>query len=190
MVLATVLMQGLPLIVDALGGALGQINNPIAQAAARALGETGTALQTGAITPEAQAEANRHLERMTELAQQEQTEALSQVNESLRAEVSSSDAYVRRMRPTFGYLVAITWTAQMLAVAYVIIFKTETASVVVDAVESLSTIWSVALSVLGLYVYKRSEEKRAGQVLDNKTAAQGIVPVPVRKPAQGARFND
>lgn len=183
MALAPILIQGLPLIVEALSGALSRINNPVAQAAAKALSETGDALLTGAISPEAQAEANRHLERMAELEQQEQQVALSQVNESLRAEVASSDAYVRRMRPTFGYLVAFTWSVQMLAVAYVIVFETEAASVVVDAVESLSTIWSVALSVLGLYVYKRTSEKKA--VKPPMTAAvkpASPTPKPARKP--------
>jgi len=41
------------------------------------------------------------------------------------------------------------------------VFDTIHAPVVFNAVESLSAIWTVALSVLGLYVYKRSDEKRA-----------------------------
>lgn len=187
MALPALLLQGLPLIVDVLGGALGKINNPAAQAAAKALSETADALLTGAISPEAQAEANRHLERMAELEQKGEEIALTQVNESLRAEVASNDAYVRRMRPTFGYLVAITWSLQMIAVAYVIVFKTETASVVVDAVESMSTIWSVALSVLGLYVYRRSDEKKAATTkLKQEAIAVKRIPTPATKP----KFND
>lgn len=64
------------------------------------------------------------------------------------------------MRPTFGYLIAVTWAAQMLALAYVIVFETGKASLVIEAMESLGTIWAVGLSVLGIYVYKRSEEKK------------------------------
>jgi hypothetical protein len=64
------------------------------------------------------------------------------------------------MRPTFGYLIAITWAAQMLALAYVIVFETSKASIVIEAMESLGTIWAVGLSVLGIYVYKRSEDKK------------------------------
>jgi Holin of 3TMs, for gene-transfer release len=86
--------------------------------------------------------------------------ALSEVNQSIRAESASPDAYVRRMRPTFGYLMAITWAAQMLALAYVVVFETEKARTVLEGMESLSTIWAVGLSVLGIYVYKRSEEKK------------------------------
>lgn len=67
---------------------------------------------------------------------------------------------MRRMRPTFGYLMAVTWAAQMLAIAYVIVFETAQAGVVMSAMASLSAIWAVGLSVLGIYVYKRSEDKK------------------------------
>ena len=101
-----------------------------------------------------------HIEKIAELEASERKVALEQINQSLREEVGSDDVYVRRMRPTFGYLIAITWAAQMLALAYVIIFETEKASIVIEAMESLGTIWAVGLSVLGVYVYKRSEDKK------------------------------
>jgi len=97
---------------------------------------------------------------MAELEASERKVALEQINESLRSEVASQDPYVRRMRPTFGYLIAVTWAAQMLALAYVIVFETSKASLVIEAMESLGTIWAVGLSVLGIYVYKRSEDKK------------------------------
>ncbi len=67
---------------------------------------------------------------------------------------------MRRMRPTFGYIMAITWRVQMLALAYTIITEPDKAGVIVSSMESLSMIWSVGLSVLGIYVYKRSEDKK------------------------------
>lgn len=185
--LETVLARiGLPLLMEVVSGALGRINHPVAQAASKALGETQQAITQGLISPEAAAEANRHLEKMTELQQQAVNMALSEVNQSLRVEVSSSDPYVRRMRPTFGYLMAVTWTVQMLSLAYVIVFDTANASVVLDAISSLSAIWTVALSVLGIYVYKRSEEKTVS-VADPVSLKSGVTvaPKPLRKP-----FND
>lgn len=185
--LETILAKlGLPLLMEVVGGALGKIDSPIAQNASKVLSETQKALAEGLISPEAAKEANRHLERMTELAQAERSDAIVQVNESLRAEVASSDPYVRRMRPTFGYLMAITWTAQMLAIAYIIIFDTNHASLVLNAVESLSTIWGIALSVLGIYVYKRSDEKRPIVQISDVQPIQ--TPSPARKP-QGS-FNN
>jgi hypothetical protein len=185
--LETILAKlGLPLLMEVVGGALGKIDNPLAQNASKALADTQKALAEGLISPEAAKEGNRHLERMTELAQQERNDALEQVNQSLRTEVSSEDPYVRRMRPTFGYLMAVTWTCQMLALAYVIVFDTGRAGLVLNAVESLSTIWTVALSVLGIYVYKRSEEKRPPVMADVPAPVSVDAPVPARKP----HFND
>ncbi len=151
---------GLPILVSVIGGALGRVNNPVAQNAADALNNFETALAGGVISAEQMAEANRHAEKMAELKAREYETAMSEINQSLRAEAGSSDAYVRRMRPTFGYLMAVTWTAQMLGLAYVVIFETEKAPAVLDGMEALSTIWGVGLSVLGIYVYKRSEEKK------------------------------
>jgi len=47
-----------------------------------------------------------------------------------------------------------------LGIAYVIVFKTAQAGVVMASMASLSAIWAVGLSVLGIYVYKRSEDKK------------------------------
>ena len=63
--------------------------------------------------------------------------------------------YARLMRPTFGYVVAFSWGVQMLAVAFVILFRTDQAAGIINAMESLSTTWAVGLSVLGIYVYRK-----------------------------------
>ena len=150
---------GLPVLVSIVGGALGVLDNPTAKKASDALYKVQDALKSGAITPEQLAEANRHTEKMAELEIENYQTTLSEINKSLRAEIASSDKYVRRMRPTFGYLMALTWAAQMFGIAYVIIFETEKAGVVMAAMGNLSAIWAVGLSVLGIYVYKRSDEK-------------------------------
>ena len=68
-------------------------------------------------------------------------------------------AFSKMMRPIFGYIVAASWGAQMFAVAFVILFKTDKAAGVINAMESLSTAHAAGLSVLGIYVYRRSSEK-------------------------------
>lgn len=157
---ALIAKLGLPVLITVIGEALGRIDNPVAQAATKSLDNFQGALNAGAISAEQMAEANRHAEKMAELKVNENSAALAEINQSLRLEASSSDPYVRRMRPTFGYLMAITWAAQMLGLAYVMIFETEKAPSVFEGMESLSAIWGVGLSVLGIYVYKRSEEKK------------------------------
>ena len=59
----------------------------------------------------------------------------------------------------FCLMIAVTWAAQMLAVATVILDNPDKAPLVMNAIASLDTIWTVGLSVLGIYVYKRSKEK-------------------------------
>lgn len=178
--LATIIGKiGLPALVGLIGAALGRINNPVAKGAADALDSFQNAFAQGAITAEQMAEANRHAEEVARIKSKEYETILSEINESLRTEAGSSDAYVRRMRPTFGYLMAITWAAQMLALAYIVVFETDKAPSVLGGMESLSTIWGVGLSVLGIYVYKRSEEKKALPA----PASLASAPAPQKVPA-------
>lgn len=158
---------GIPVLVRLLSEALGAIDNPIARGAARALGEVDAAMKTGTIDAAQIESARQHAEKMAQIEHEEFTASLSEANQNLRAELASEDPYVRRMRPTFGYLMAFTWAAQMLGLSYVIVFQTARAGTVLDAMGSLSAIWAVALSVLGIYVYKRSEDKKLTTRLQN-----------------------
>ncbi|MCD8498057.1 MAG: holin family protein [Alphaproteobacteria bacterium] len=151
---------GLPVLVNVLSEALGSIDTPVTKGAAEALSQVDDALRNGGISPEQLKEANRHAEALAQMQSEEYKASVEQVNQSLRAEIASTDPYVRRMRPTFGYLMAATWAAQMFGIAYVIIFETAQAGEVMAAMASLSAIWAVGLSVMGIYVYKRSEEKQ------------------------------
>lgn len=151
---------GIPVLSQIISDSLRDIDHPAAKGASKALGELDEVLKRGEITEGELIEANRHAETMAQIRASQYADQLGEINASLRAEVASQDAYVRRMRPTFGYLMALTWAAQMLGLAYVVVFKTGEASLVLEAVESLSMIWTVGLSVLGIYVYKRSEDKK------------------------------
>ena len=157
---------GLPVLMAIVGGALSVLEHPAAKTASAALGKVEAAMKSGQITPEQLAEANRHSEKMAEMEIENYQENLAEINKSLRAEIASEDKYVRRMRPTFGYLMALTWAAQMFGIAYVIIFDTDKAGVVMAAMSNLSAIWAVGLSVLGIYVYKRSDDKKAWPMRD------------------------
>ncbi|MCB1650733.1 MAG: ribokinase [Alphaproteobacteria bacterium] len=159
--LETILTKiGLPVLIALVGEALKNIDNPLTKGAADALDKVEEAMKAGQIAPEQIAEANRHAETLAQMKSDELRENIAEINKSLRAEIASEDKYVRRMRPTFGYLMALTWAAQMLGIAYVIIFDTSRSVLVLNAMGSLSAIWAVGLSVLGIYVYKRSEDKK------------------------------
>jgi len=159
--LSTVLSKiGLPILIEFVAQALGRVDHPVARNAKEALQQVEGALAGGLISSDQMVEANRHAEQMARINMQQYEASLAEINQSLRAEIISDDKYVRRMRPTFGYLMALTWAAQMFGIAYVVIFKTEVAAIVLQNMAALSTIWAVGLSVLGVYVYKRSEDKK------------------------------
>ena len=144
---------GVPVLTTILSEALGKVNDPKIQEAARTIGNL-------TLTERQIAEANRHTETMAQLEVRDRSSTLAQINETIRKEVESNDQYVRRMRPTFGYLMACTWAAQMFGLAYTIFTNPQEAGQVMSAMSHLTGIWGIGLSVLGIYVYKRSEDKK------------------------------
>lgn len=151
---------GIPLLSSVLSEALDTIDTPVTKGAAKALSEVGEAINSGQLSADQIAEANRHAEEVVRIKLESHAKNIEEINKTFRNEIVSQDLYVRRMRPTFGYLMALTWAAQMFGIAYVIIFDTARSGEVLNAMSSLSAIWAVGLSVLGVYVYKRSEEKQ------------------------------
>ena len=89
----------------------------------------------------------------------EETRQLAEINATIRAEAASGDAYVRWWRPTFGYAMALTWTATMGAVSWAIIAQPAQAPSIIAALVNTSPIWGIALGVLGVAVVKRSQDK-------------------------------
>ena len=105
----------------------------------------------------------------------EETRRLESINETIRAEVASADPYVRRMRPTFGYCVAFSWVMMMTAIVITIIRTPQHAATVITAFASMGFIWTVALAVLGVYVYKRSDEKGAPKGIGTLGGLAGLL---------------
>lgn len=139
---------------------------------------------TGADTPEAaltklQADPQAVLALQRELLAHEnqllnaETDRLREINATMRAEASNGDAYVRRWRPTWGYVTAAAWAIQALALLVVAIGgvvvtvngQAGVAAVLFDGAANLlsavSVQWSVALGVLGVGITARSGDKRA-----------------------------
>ncbi len=95
------------------------------------------------------------------------TERLRIVNQTMRIETNSFDAFVRRWRPFYGYCVALSWFVQMTGFTLVFVWVAiknpkELASIVTQfAVLSgaLVTLWGIALAVLGVSVRSRSKDK-------------------------------
>lgn len=107
----------------------------------------------------------QHEADLTRMHLEAETSRLTEINKTMRAEAAATDPYVRRWRPTFGYLTAVAWTVQCIAIAIAIVWKPEQLGTVAQAVTALTPMWGVALAVLGVNVTSRSKDKQvaAGQ---------------------------
>jgi len=112
----------------------------------------------------------------------EETERLVAVNRTMQAEVASSDPYVRRWRPTYGYLTAFAWFIMMVGTTATFLWaaiKTpEQAPVIIAAVGTAmsqsSMLWGIALAVLGVSVHSRSKDK---QVANGQTPGSAFATI-------------
>lgn len=98
-------------------------------------------------------------------------EKFKQTHQTIRAELATDDKFKSYWRPAFGYAVVLTWLLTWVAICYVVIFDTSKAIEVMSALTSTTTLWGVALAVLGVQITKRSQDKQvvAGQ------APKGII---------------
>ena len=135
-----------------IAGTLGTSNNPEDISAA-------IAGNTEAITKLKQLELE-HKEKLIQMSLEADTNRIAEVNKTMRAEYAQEDKYVKRWRPTFGYAVCLTWLITWIAITYTVIFAPASAPLVLNALSSTTTLWGVALSILGINVWKRSQDKK------------------------------
>lgn len=160
MIPALLAQIGLPLLIKAVGAGLDAIDNPLAKTAAKGLRDVEAAVGQGVVGADQLAEANRHTEAMVRAELAHDSTVVRAVNQTIRAEVASEDAFVRRWRPSFGYAMALTWVLMMGAIAAAIVMTPLQAPAIIAALVNTSPIWGVALAVLGISVVKRSGDKR------------------------------
>ena len=120
------------------------------------------ALQALQSDPALLVEYQRQISEETITLYQEETKRLESVNQSFREEIKSDDPFVRRMRPFAGYIITLSSAALVAAVVKTIWVAPEHAVTVVNAATSMTPILVPMLSVVGVYVWKRSSEKMAG----------------------------
>ncbi|WP_310609215.1 3TM-type holin [Limnohabitans sp.] len=102
---------------------------------------------------------------------------LESVNTTMRAEAASADPYVRRARPTFMYAMALTWTVQTLGLVLAVLLQPSLGAALLQAAADLTTLWGIALTVVGVAVKARSDDKARALGHDVPTALQSIVRV-------------
>lgn len=170
-----------PLVGSALGGHAGAA---VGQLAARALGVDATpeavnqALGDPTAALKLQQLENEHEQTLTRMVLEAETARLGQVNQTMRAEAASQDGYVRRWRPTFGYLTAVAWVIQCAAIAWTLVASPQQAGTVAQAVTALTPMWGIALAMLGVNATCRSRDK---QVAAGQAPAPGFMDAIARR---------
>lgn len=85
----------------------------------------------------------------------------STVNETMRVEYSNQDGYVRRMRPTYGYVGAYCIALMFTTITVVMMWKgVDDAVKMIKAYSKMEWIIVALLAVIGVYVKKRSDDKK------------------------------
>jgi hypothetical protein len=155
-----------------LGSALGPAGGAVGTLIAAALGTENTPDAVGAAIkadPQAllklQQLEKEHERELTRMMLESETARLTEINKTMRVEAAANDGFVRRWRPTFGYMVALTWLIQSVAIAWAMVGSPENAAALINAVTALTPMWGIALSILGINISSRSRDKRvnAGQ---------------------------
>lgn len=95
-----------------------------------------------------------------ELESAERKLALTEQHKIMQTELASNDAYVRRWRPTFGYAVCLAWVSLFFGTVLFILVHPEYTDQVFTGVSKLTALFSIALTVLGINIHKRSQDKQ------------------------------
>jgi len=176
--IAGVLGKTAPLIGGLLINPVGTVASAVGTMVASALGVEATAdavslaLKTdpGAAVKLRQIESDEKvsLRRMT---LQATTAQLAQINQTYRTELASSDTYISRMRPTFGYIVAFSLAFEIILAGLVFFFRPDQAANVVDFIQAIAIPQGIAMTVLGVYINGRTKEK----MLDGGVTTKGVL---------------
>lgn len=173
----------LPLIPSLIGLAdekAGQVAEKFVPAVQALTGQTEPDAVVGALKadPTLLLQAQRMASDAQLAVEREETERLRVVNETMRVESTSSDEYVRRWRPYWGYWSARAWVAQTAAVCIAVIGATiagimghatearEILAGIASLVDAMTIPWVVSLGVLGVSVVQRSKDKNGSSPLD------------------------
>lgn len=172
---ARALSDFIPGLARLLGGErAGEVAEKVVETAKQITGQADPAAAAEAIRAngELQVKLQQALAPVLIAEYEAATRQLETVNETMRRELASEDKYVKRWRPTLGYAVTITWFLQMGALSIVIVTEPASASTIITAMGSLSVMWGIALSILGVSVAARSKDK---QIASGQEPPVGII---------------
>jgi len=100
-----------------------------------------------------------------------QTEQIKIVNETMLAEMKSEDWISRLWRPAFGLSFCLVWTLHGLAIGHALFLRQYD---IVARIPDLTVFYGVAGAVVGVYAWRRSDEKLAGVAGGVKAIADAL----------------
>jgi hypothetical protein len=100
---------------------------------------------------------NRH--ELETLTLQAEIRSVAEVNATYREEIKSEDAFVRRARPMFLYVVAFSILIEVLIALVVVLAAPERIGDLANLFGALSVPQSIAAAMAGVYLKKRSDDK-------------------------------
>lgn len=123
---------------------------------------------------------NEHKRELTKLQLEATTAHFGQINKTMRAEAESEDPYVRRWRPTFGYILAASFGLLIVAVCVLLVSVpfadpkalAQAANMITALSGVLMTLFGLGLTVLGVNIDRRSKDK---QVAAGQQPAAGLL---------------
>lgn len=166
-----------PLLGGALGGPAGAMAGKLV---ANALGtsedpeEIRAALQDPEAAAKLRAAEQEHQRELRRMVIEAETSRLGQVNETYRREIASEDAYVRRARPTFLYVIAFSVAVEVL-IALVAVSVGSSLTDLATLYQALAIPQGIAAGMCGVYLKKRSDDKAIAAGKQPTGLLQGIV---------------
>ena len=180
-----VISLGAPMLGSALGGPLGGVAGEILAKAVGSVTITPTAVQAAlpAADPSKLAEAEARWAEMIRAEAETQRTAIAETQQTIRAEIVSSDPVQRWWRPAYAFELTIECAALWIVLVHE--FWTgdiATINALVGATTLLVAYWGFRFGVLGVYVSGRTREKlSAATGQDAPSAIEKLVRAVVKK---------
>lgn len=152
-----------PIIGSALGGPVGGAAGALVASVLGVSAEPEAVKRAIEADPEAMVKLRAaemdHARELRRMVIEAETSRLAEINATYRQELSSQDAYVRRARPTFMYIVAGSVLVEALLAGLIILVAPERLADLAVLYGALATPQSIAAGMCGVYLKKRSDDK-------------------------------
>ncbi len=153
---------------------LGVANEPKAIEKA-ILNDTTSLLRLAEIESQYETKLKELLLAHAQLHSDERKVQLAAQHATIQAEIASNDTFVRRWRPTWGYVMCFSWVVTVIAVSVVMMLHPLQAATVIAAVAALQPMYTIGLLVLGVNIHKRSQDKQVAAGLPIKGVFDAVV---------------